>query len=110
MCIRHKFETNEGIVPLKEGLFLRKCIQIIGVVLDVAIGRNKESAGAGSRVLNDLTWLRFHQAHDAIDQRARREILPSARFFLGSVFLEQALIEIAESFFASRKPVEFIYG
>jgi len=51
------------------------------------VGRDQESAGASGWVLDDFAGLRLHEAHNAINERARRKILPRAGFFLGGVLL-----------------------
>ena len=106
--VGHELKPDEGVVPLKEGLRFRQLIEIVGLVLDVAIGGDQKPARAGGRVLHDFARLRLHQANDAIDQRARREILPCPGFLLGGVLFQQAFIEIAEALFARRKPVELV--
>ena len=50
----------------------------------------------------------FIKANDAIDQRARREILPRPGFFLGGVLLQKTFIEIAEALFARGEPIELV--
>ena len=83
-------------------------VEIVGVLLDVAVGRDEEACRARCRVLHDLAGLRLHQADDAVDQWARREILARARFLVRGVLLQQPLIEIAEPFLAGGEPVELV--
>ena len=110
MCVWDQFHTDKGTVSLEEGLRLAQLIEIVSSFLDVVIGGDKESAGAGGRVLHNLAWLRFDQAHDAIDQGAWREILPCPGLFFRSVLFQQAFIEVAEPLFARREPVELVNG
>ena len=78
MRVGHKLGADEGVVPLEEGLLLGQLVEIVGLVLDVAVGGDEEARRARCRVLHDLAGLRLHQPDDAVDQRARREILTRA--------------------------------
>jgi hypothetical protein len=74
------------------------------------IGSDEKAAGAGRRVLDHLVGLGLHQAHEAVDQGARREVLLSAGLLLGGVRLQQALGEVAEALLARREPVQLVDG
>ncbi len=87
MCVRHQLQADKGIVLLKMDLLFGQFEKVIRPFLDVVVGGDKESAGAGGGVLNDFTGLRLHEPHDAIDERSRRKILPGAGFLLGGVLL-----------------------
>ena len=92
MRIGHELKADKGVVPLEKDLLLSGSLKRSSVlVLDVAVGGDEKPAGARGRVLHDLAGLRLHEPDDAIDQRARREILPRAGFLLGGVLLQQAL-------------------
>jgi hypothetical protein len=54
--------------------------------------------------------LRLDQVDDAVDQRARGEILAGAGFGFGGVFLQQAFVEVAEAVFFGREPVDGVDG
>ena len=95
-------------MTLEESLLGRERVQVVRVVLDVAVGGHEETGGACGGVLHDLAGLRLHHAHDAVDERARREILARARFLLGGVFFQQPLIEIAQALLAGREPIELV--
>ena len=73
---------------------------------DVLRGGNHKAESTASRVVAKFARLRLHQSNNAINQRARREILPCAGFFFVGVFLKQAFIQIAETFFTRRIPIE----
>ena len=57
-------------------------------------------------VLHELARLRLHQRDHALDERARREVLPRAALLLLGVLLEQPLVEVAEPLGLGAVPVE----
>ena len=69
---------TKALCRWKNACCLRQLVEIVGLVLDVAVGGDEEARRARCRVLHDLAGLRLHQAHDAVDQRTRREILARA--------------------------------
>ena len=77
---------------------------------DGRCGGDKEAAGAGGRVLDVLAGFGLHQADEAVDQRARGEVLAGAGFLVLGVLLEEALVEVAEAFLARVEPVEPVDG
>ena len=108
VCVGNKLDPNESVIPLKESLGFFQGIEIISLVLDVTIRRDEEASRAGCGVLDNFSRLGFHQANHAIDQGAWREVLPRTGLFLRCILLQQTFIEIAESFFPRRKPVELV--
>ena len=81
-------------------------LEDVVVLAGPVVGGDQEAAGAGGGVLHDLTGARLHARDDAIDERARREVLAGARLELAGVLLEQALVEVAEALRARLEPVE----
>src|SRR5580704_2241015 len=108
MRVRHQLQADKGIMLLKMDLLLGELEEVVGPFLDIMIGGDKKSAGAGGRVLDNFAGLRLHEPHDAIDERARRKILPGTGFLLGGVLLKKPFVKIAEPLFARRKPVELV--
>ena len=67
MRIRDQFQSDEGIVLLKEDLLLGQFEEVVCAVLDVAVGRDDETAGARGRVLNYFAGLGLHEPDDTVD-------------------------------------------
>ena len=67
----------KALLRWKKALRLRQLVEIVGVILDEAISRDKEASRTCRRVLHRLAGLRLHQPNNAVDQRARREVLTS---------------------------------
>lgn len=63
---------------------------------------------AGGRVLDRLARLRLDAADDAVDQRARSEVLAGTGFGLAGVLFQQAFVEIAEAILAGAEPVDAV--
>ena len=73
-------------MALKEGLLLRKLKEIVGVVLDVAISGDDEATRPGGRVLDQLSRLWLHQAHDASINGRGVKYCPAPDFFSAAFF------------------------
>ena len=71
-------DADEGVVALEVRLLSRQVEEVVGVVLDVAVGGDRKPAvpAAGSCIVSPACGC--ISAHDAVDQRARREVLPGA--------------------------------
>ena len=106
--IGDELRADESIMSLKESLWFSQLVEIVGVSLDVVIGTDEKTGCSCRRIMHYLAGLRLHQTDDAIDQRAGREILPCPRLFVRRVLFEQSLVEIAQAFFTSRKPVQLV--
>jgi hypothetical protein len=50
--IGHKLRADESVVPLEEGFLLRQFVEIVGAILDVAVGGDEEPSCARGRVLH----------------------------------------------------------
>jgi hypothetical protein len=74
------------------------------------VGGDQEATCSRGGVLNHLAGFRLHQPHHAIDQWARRKILPSATFFLGGILFKEPFIKVAEPLLARGVPVELVDG
>ena len=59
MRIGHQFGPDKGIVPLEKSLRLGQLVEIVGLILDVAVGGDEKARRAGGRVLHDLARLRL---------------------------------------------------
>src|SRR4051794_15085613 len=96
----------ERVAPLKTLPRFVEREQIVGLPLDPAVGNDEESARAGRGVLHDFARLRLDESNHALDERTRREVLPSPALCLVRVALEQPLVEISQPFRTGRVPVE----
>ena len=54
--------------------------------------------------------LRGYEGDDAVDQRARGEVLAGAGLGLAGVLLEQSFVEVAEAVALGREPVDGVDG
>ena len=61
----------------------------------VAVGRDEETSGAGSGILNDIIQGGLHDSDHAVDQRTRSEVLAGAGFFFVGVLFQQAFVKVA---------------
>ena len=86
LSVGHQLHADEGVVALKEPLGLAQGVEVVGRRFDVVVGGHQEARRAGRRVLDHLPGLGLHQAHHAVDQRARGEILPGAGFLSPAFF------------------------
>lgn len=108
--VGHQLHAVERLLAL-EGLHARGQLeQVVRLGPDVAVGVDKEAAGAGGGILNQLFGLGLHQRDHALDERARREVLAGAALHLLGVLLEQAFVEIAETLFFGAIPVQIVDG
>lgn len=82
-------------------------LPVLGLRLHVVVGGEQKAAGAAGRVADGLADLRIHAAHDGLDHRPRREVLPGAGFHLGGVLLQQALVDLALHIHAKPNPRAF---
>ncbi len=98
----HQFHADIRVVALEGLLFLVQVVHIVGVAADIRIGGDQKAGGAGGRVLDGFAGLRLDQRDDAVDQRARGEVLAGAGFGFAGVFFQQAFIQVAEAVFRSR--------
>lgn len=58
--------------------------------------------------MNSLSGLGFDAADDAVDERARGEVLASAGLGLAGVLLQQPLVEVSEAVLLGTEPVDGI--
>ncbi|HMA91365.1 MAG TPA: hypothetical protein VKP30_01715 [Polyangiaceae bacterium] len=77
-------------------------------MLDVLISSDQKAARASRWILNRLAGLRLHQAHDAVDERARRKVLARTALLLARVALEQAFVEIPQALFLGAEPIQLV--
>ncbi|RMR25994.1 hypothetical protein ALP90_05675 [Pseudomonas amygdali pv. ulmi] len=103
---RYQLNADKGTVTL-EGLGLGiEVIVVVGLAFDIGVGGNQETSGTRSRVLDGLSWLGLDAVDDAVDQRARREVLPCTGFGFAGVLFQQAFVKIAQAITASAEPVD----
>jgi len=76
------------------------------VRLDVAVGSNQKTGSACGRILNFFQCLRFDAADDAVDERARGEVLPGTGFGFAGIFFQQAFVEVTEAVSLRAEPVD----
>src|SRR5690242_2689487 len=95
--IGDQLRTDEGAMSLEMRLCLGQLVEIVGAVLDVAVGCDQEASRAGGRVLYHLARLRLHEAHNAVDERTRREVLARSRFLLRGILLQKALVKLPKA-------------
>jgi hypothetical protein len=57
-------------------------LPVLGLRLHVVVGGEQKAARAAGRVADGLADLRIHAAHDGLDHRPRREVLPGAGLHL----------------------------
>lgn len=100
MGVRDQLGTDKRTISLEMGLLFRKLIQVVGVILDIPIGRNETPPWTSGGILYDFSGLRLDYPHDAIDQPSRREVLARAGFLVLGVFLQQTFVEVAQTFLA----------
>src|SRR5277367_3598134 len=96
------------MLELKLLLFRLQREILVRLRSDRALGGDKEPAGAGSRILDDVAGHRLHQSDEDADQHARREILSGAALGLFCVLLEQPLVEISEAISLLGKPMQLV--
>ena len=59
-----QLHADVGLAALEAAGLVVQRVQIIGVLLDVAVGGDQKAGGAGGRVLDDFAGLRLHAADD----------------------------------------------
>ncbi len=87
----HKLDATERVVSQ---MLLLRAVELV-VRFEVVVRRKEESAGAASRIRDDLARPRAHAVHDGVDEGPRREVLASAAFDVLRVALEQPLVGVA---------------
>jgi hypothetical protein len=102
----HQLHADEGLVDLEFAVFCLEVKQLVGVLFDVVVGGDEKTGSAGGGVLNGFTGLRFYAVDDAVDERARGEVLPGAGFGFAGVLFQQAFVEVAETVSLCAEPVD----
>lgn len=106
----HQLTAREGLGALELLLIHRQFKQIISMVFDIAVSGNHETKSSAGRVIAPLTGLGSDKLRHDIDQNARREILPGTRLLLICVLLQEAFIQIAQTFLLGGVPVKLVDG
>ncbi|MND55561.1 hypothetical protein D3C80_466490 [compost metagenome] len=107
--IGHQLDPDKGFLLLETHLLQRQVV-IVRLALDVLVGGDEKTGGAGGRILNHFPRLGLEAAHHAVDQGARSEVLAGAGFGFASVFLQQTFIEIPQAILLGAEPVDLVEG